>query len=91
MVNYEKLRDDINANEEDYAAAWQEMLRKRSDIKTVIEALLKAGDKAAFLRSLEDAEQRLAHVLVNSVVDKSSKHGTSPQNKTATRRQAKGT
>ena len=78
MVSNEKLREDSIANgknvgEEDYAAACQEMLQKRSDIKTKIEALLKSGDEGAILRSLEDAEQRLADARVNSAADKSSK------------------
>ena len=55
------------------------MLRKRSDIKTKIEDLLKTGEGGAILRSLEDAEQRLADARVNSAADKSSKNGTSPQ------------
>ena len=64
MVNNKKLRDDAIANgktdnEEDYAAACQELLQKRCDIKTKLEALLKAGDKGAILRSLEDTKPRL--------------------------------
>ena len=84
MVSNEKLREDSIANgkvddEEDYAAACQELLQKRSDIKTKIEDLLKVGEGGAILRSLEDAEQRLADASVNSAADKSSKKGTSPQ------------
>ena len=84
MVSNEKLREDSIANgkivdEEDYAAACQELLQKRSDIKTKIEDLLKTGEGGAILRSLEDAEQRLADARVNSAADKSSKDGTSPQ------------
>ena len=84
MVSNEKLREDSIANgkvvdEEDYAAACQELLQKRSDIKTKIEDLLKSGEGGAILRSLEDAEQRLADARVNSAADKSSKKGTSPQ------------
>ena len=84
MVSNEKLREDSiangnDANEEDYAAACQELLQKRSDIKTKIEALLKSGDEGAILRSLEDAEQRLADARVNSTADKSRKNCTSPQ------------
>ena len=84
MVSNEKLREDSIANgkkvdEEDYAAACQELLQKRSDIKTNIEALLKSGDEGAILRSLEDAEQRLADARVNSAAEESSKKGTSPQ------------
>ena len=84
MVSNEKLREDSiangnDANEEDYAAACQELLQKRSDIKTKIEALLKSGDGGAILRSLEDAEQRLADARVNSTADKSRKNCTSPQ------------
>ena len=60
MVSNEKLREDSIANgkvvdAEDYAAACQELLQKRSDNKTKIEALLKSGDEGALLRSLEDA------------------------------------
>ena len=84
MVSNEKLREDSIANgkvvdEEDYAAACQELLQKRSDIKTKIEDLLKTGEGGGILRSLEDAEQRLADVRVNSAADKSSTKGTSPQ------------
>ena len=83
MDSNEKLREDSIANgkkvdEEDYAAACQELLQKRSDIKTKIEALLKSRDEAAILRNLEDAEQRLADA-VNSAADKANKKGTSPQ------------
>ena len=86
MVSNEKLREDSIANgkvvdEEDYAAACQELLPKRSDIKTKIEDLLKTGEGGAILRSLEDAEQRLADARVNSTADKSSKNCTSPQKK----------
>ena len=84
MVSNEKLREDSIANgkkvdEEDYAAACQELLQKKSDIKTKIETLLKSGDEGAILRNLEDAEQRLADVRANVAADKSSKNGTSPQ------------
>ena len=87
MVSNEKLREELiangnDANEEDYVAACQELLQKRSDIKTKIEALLKSGDEGAILRSLQYAEQRLADARVNSAADKSSKFGTSPQNQT---------
>ena len=84
MVSNENLRDDSiangkDANEEDYVAACQEFLWRRSDIKTKIETLLKSRDEGAILRSLEDAEQRLADARENSAADKSSKNGTSPQ------------
>ena len=84
MVSNEKMREDSIANsknvdEEDYAAACQELLEERSDIKTQIEVLLKSRDQGAILRSLEDAEQRLADVRANIAADKSSKNGTSPQ------------
>ena len=84
MVSNEKLREDSiangnDANEEDYAAACQELLQERSDIKTKMEALLKSGDEGAILRSLEDAEQRLADVRASVAADKSSRNGTSPQ------------
>ena len=87
MVSNEKLREDSiangnDANEKDYAAACQELLHKRSDIKTKIEALLKPGDEGAILRSLEDAEQRLADARLNSAADKFSKNGTSSQKET---------
>ena len=84
MVSNEKLREHSiangkDANVEDYIAACQELLQKRSDIKTKIETQLKSGDEGAILRSLEDAEQRLADARVNSTADKSSKNCTSPQ------------
>ena len=84
IVSNEKLREDSiandnEANEENYAAACQELLQERSDIKMKFEALLKSRDEGAILRSLEDAQQRLADARVNSAVDKSSKKGTSPQ------------
>ena len=84
MFSNEKLREDSIANgkvvdEEDYAAACQELLQKRSNIKTKIEDLLKTGEGGAILRSLEDAEQRVADARVNSAADKSSKKGTLPQ------------
>ena len=50
-----------------------------SDLKLKIEALLKSGDAGAILRSLEDAEQRLADVRASVAADKSSKNGTSSQ------------
>ena len=95
MVSKEKLREDSiangnDANEEDYAAACQELLQKRSDNKTKIEALLKSGDEGSILRSLEDAEQRLADARVNSAADKSSKNGTSPQNEPQSDNEQKG-
>ena len=84
MDSNKKLREDSIADgkivdEEDYAAACQELLQKRSDIKTKIEDLLKTGEGGAILRSLEDAEQRLADVRASVAADKSSKNGTSPQ------------
>ena len=97
MVSNEKLREDSIANgkvvdeeEEDYAAACQELLQKRSDIKTKIEDLLKTGEGGAILRSLEDAEQRLAGARVNSAADKSSKNGTSPQKEPQSNNEQKG-
>ena len=95
MVSNEKLREDSiangnDANEEDYAAACQELLQKRSDIKTKIEALLNSGDEGAILRSLEDAEQRLADARVNSAADKFSKNGTSSQKETQPDDEQKG-
>ena len=84
MDSNKKLREDSIANgkvvdEEDYAAACQELLQKRSDIKTKIEDLLMTGEGGAILRSLEDAEQRLADVRARVAADKSSRNGTSPQ------------
>ena len=81
MDSNKKLREDSIANgkivdEEDYAAACQELLQKRSDIKTKIEDLLKTGEGGAILRSLEDAEQRLADVRASVAADKSSRNGT---------------
>ena len=46
---------------------------------TKIEDLLKSGEGGAILRSLEDAEQRLADVRASVAADKSSRNGTSPQ------------
>ena len=66
------------------------MLQKRSDIKTKIETLLKSGDEGAILRSLEDAEQRLADARVNSAADKSSKNCTSPQKEPQSNNEQKG-
>ena len=84
MDSNKKLREDSIANgkvvdEEDYAAACQELLQKRSDIKTKIEDLLKTGEGGAILRSLEDAEQRLADVRASVAADKSSRNDTSTQ------------
>ena len=83
IAHNEKLRDERIENGEDaegdYAAACQELLQERSDLKLKIEALLKSGEAGAILRSLEDAEQRLADVRANVAADKSSKNGTSPQ------------
>ena len=69
MGSNEKLRDDSITNEEDFVPACQELLQKRSDMKTKIEALLKSGDEGAILRSLEDAERRLADARANSAAD----------------------
>ena len=82
-VHNEKLRDERIENsedaEEDYAAACQELLPERSDLKMKIEALLKSGEAGAILRSLEDAEQRLADVRASVAADKLNKNCTSPQ------------
>ena len=75
----DSIADSKNVNEEDYATACQELLEKRSDIKTQIEDLLKSRKQEAILRSLEDAEQRSADVRANVAADKSSKTSTSPQ------------
>ena len=83
IVHNEKLSDERIENgeddEADYAAACQELLQERSDLKMKIEALLKSGETGAILRSLEDAEQRLADVRASVAADKLSKQGTSPQ------------
>ena len=79
VSNEDSIANGKVVDEEDYAAACQELLQKRSDIKTKIEDLLKTGEGGAILRSLEDAEQRLADARVNSAADKSSKKGTSSQ------------
>ena len=74
IVHNEKLRDKRIENgedaEEDYAAACQEVLQRRSDNKTQTEALLKSKDAGAILRNLEDAEQRLADVRASAAADK---------------------
>ena len=61
IVHNEKLSNERIENgedaEEDYAAACQELLQKRSDLKMKIEALPKSGETGAILRSLEEAEQ----------------------------------
>ena len=84
MISNKKLRADSIANdknfdEEDYAAACQQLLQKKSDIKMKLEALLKLADEGAFMRSLEDAEQRRADARASAAADKFSKKGTSPQ------------
>ena len=58
LVSNEKLREDSIANgkvvdEEVYAAACQELLQKRSDFKTKIEALLKSGHEGPFCEVLK--------------------------------------
>ena len=50
MVSNRNWRDDSiangkDANKEDYVSACQELLQKRSDIKTKDETLLKSGDE----------------------------------------------
>ena len=74
IVHNEKLSDKRIENgedaEADYAAARQELLQERSDLKLKIEALLKSGEAGAILRSLEDAEQRLADVRASVAADK---------------------
>ena len=83
IVHNEQLRDERSESgedvEEDYAAAWQELLRERSDLKMIIEALLKSGEAGAILRSLGDVKQRLADVRASVPADKSNKNGKSPQ------------
>ena len=83
IAHNEKLREERIENgedaEEDYAAACQELLQERSDLKLKIEALLKSGEAGAILRSLEDAEQRLADVRASVAADKSSRNDTSTQ------------
>ena len=74
IVQNEKLSDKRIENgedaEADYAAACQELLQERSDLKLKIEALLKSGEAGAILRILEDAEQRLADVRASVAADK---------------------
>ena len=58
MVSNEKMRENSIANsknvdEEDYATACRELLEKRSDIKTQIEALLKSRDQGQFCEALK--------------------------------------
>ena len=77
-MRYKRI-ENVEDVEEGHATAYQELLQKRSDFKMKIEALLKSGEPGAFLRSLEDAEQRLADVRGSVAADKSSKTGTSPQ------------
>ena len=52
--------------------------RRRLTSKQKIEALLKSRDEGDILRSLEDAEQRLADARANWTADKSSNNDTSP-------------
>ena len=77
------MRDERIENGEDaeevYAAACQKLLQEKSDLKMKIEALLKSGESGDILRSLEDAEQRLADTRASVAADKHSKNGTSPQ------------
>ena len=83
IVHNEKLSNERIENGEDaegdYAAACQELLQERSDLKMKIEALLKSVETGAILRSLEDAEQRLADIRASVAADKLSRNGTSPQ------------
>ena len=93
IVHNERLRNDQIENgedaEEDYAAACQELLRERSELKMKIEALLQLGEAGANLRSLEDAEQRLADVRASVAAVKSSENGTSQQKETQPNSQQK--
>ena len=71
MVCNGKLRNEAisngeDANEDDYTAACQELLKKMSEIKTKIEALLKSEDAGSILLSLVDNEQRVADARENS-------------------------
>ena len=81
MLN-ETLSDKRNENgedvSEDYAAACQELLQERSDLK-LKKNERKSGEAGAILRSLEDAEERLADVRASVAADRSSKNYTSPQ------------
>ena len=81
IFNNEKWRDSQIADgqdfNEEYTAENQRLLQKRSELRMKIEALLKSGDAGAILRSLEDAEQRLANVRVNSAANKTRNCGTS--------------
>ena len=55
IVHNEKLSNERIENgedvEEDFAAACQELLQERSDLKMKIEALLNSGETGAILRS----------------------------------------
>ena len=83
IVHNEKLPDKQIENgedvEEDHATACQELLLETSDLKMKIEVFLQSGEAGAILRSLEDAEHRLADVRASVAADKSSKNGSSPQ------------
>ena len=68
MVSNEKLRDNESQTAETST-------KKRSDVKTKVEALLTFINARLLLRSLGDAEQRLADVRLNSTADKSRKSG----------------
>ena len=68
------MSEDVD--EADYAAASEELLRKTTVIQTTIEALLESGDEGAILRRLDDFEQRLTAVRVNSAAVKTGKTET---------------
>ena len=76
IVHNEKLSDKRIENgedvSEDYAAARQELLEQKSDIKT-------QKKRGSQFENLEDAEQRLADVRASVAADKSIKSDTSPQ------------
>ena len=84
IVNNEKWRESRIANaedfnEEEYATRFQKFLQKRLELKIKTEALLKSEGAGAVLPGLQDPEQRLADVLVNSAPNKTRNCGTLPQ------------
>ena len=78
-LGHKRIENGEDVSEDDYAVTCQELLQERSGLKMKTEAILKSGEAGGILRSLEDAEQRLADVRVSAATDKSSKKSTSPQ------------
>ena len=78
MLSNEKLSEDpIAKGEEKNAPTCEEWLRKRSDIKTRTETLLKSGFEGVILRGIKDAKQSSADVRVNSAADNHRNSGNS--------------